>query len=668
MRKLLTTILTLSIIATFFHAPTPVRAATLTKAPNNLGLVGYWGLDEGAGTLAGDMSGNGNTATFYGSPAWVNGKRGKALSFNGSTPDYLKTSGTLGAPTSVTVSAWMKADDTAPSNFRYIVNQGRDSYCSGYSISLYQGNVYFSINTNSANDGCEASPGTAYTDTANWHHVVGVYDQTTAYIYVDGVLRNSSAASISGPIVYKYSEVLNIGKMSYGEPTLYFPFDGLIDDVRVYSRALSSTDVSNLYRSGQVTRKAVSERGLVGYWPLDEGRGVTAGDSSGNGNTGAITGGTWANGKRGKALSFNGTSSCINLGTSATLRPQDGTYTAWVKLSSLPSDGNVGGDIFSNYSGNSKGMFLSILSSGYVQLRPHPSGTVNSAATISVGQWYHVVGTIEGTATKVYINGVLSNSSSGTYTPPDAMNASIGCWVDIGVFYFPGLIDDVRVYNRALSAAEILNLYKQNETTINANTNSRITDGLVGAWSFNGNNLNMASTTAEILDVSGNNNNGDNSGGRADAGRIGQGWYCTTDDQVTLPDIAAAASTGSYSLWVKPDSTDASQGWIDSNFDIFQWSGSSLYFRAGNQSAVSIASWKPNEWHHIVMTWDGTNYYGYIDGAQVTTGIQVGNRGGSLYLCKVDAGFFYSGSIDEVRVYNRALSSSEVLQLYNMGK
>ena len=694
------------LLTAFFSVPQRAAAGLISKAPNNLGLVGYWSLDEGAGYIVGDMSGNGNTAAFYGSPAWVNGKRGKALNFNGSTPDYLKTSGTLGAPTTVTVSAWMKADDTASGGYRYVAGQGRDNYCSGYSIRFYNGNIYFDVNTNSANDGCEASPNTPYTDTTNWHHVVGVYDQTTAYIYIDGVLRNSVASTISGPIVYKYSEVLNIGKMSYGEPTLYFPFDGLIDDVRIYSRALSATEVANLYRSGQVTRKAVSERDLVGYWPFNEGRGAVAGDSSGRGNNATLAGTappTWTDAKRSKGVNYAGGDAYLTHGTTG-ISSTSGTVAAWIyptaaqwgfwQTHDSSSQNWVDWISMFNYWG---GTFYFRMGNGSDCCSNDL--TFTTSTYIPQNQWSHDTFTWSGTADSiandtmtVYVNGVaIASRSNASFQATVDSAARIGYGHGIP---FTGKYDDLRIYSRALSATEIQSLYKQNETTINANTNNRLTNGLVGLWSFNGNNLNMASTTAEILDMSGNNNNADNSGGRADAGRIGQGWsFDGLDDYVAAPHTASMDVTAlTIAMWIKtPESLCGagvacyrallSKQGADRDFNLYTYSGASdgnrvthmhmSSARFGVTMPALTTPYGPNEWHHVAFTVDASgNYVHYSDGASFASGgITAGANANSNYPIWIGrADNYYNGIIDEARVYNRALSADEIKQLYNMGK
>src|SRR3989338_8998500 len=79
------------LLLTLFFFPSSASAAILGKPPNNLGLVNYWSLNEGTGTVATDASGTGNTGTLTGGPTWVTGKYGSAVSFDG-TDDYVAVS------------------------------------------------------------------------------------------------------------------------------------------------------------------------------------------------------------------------------------------------------------------------------------------------------------------------------------------------------------------------------------------------------------------------------------------------------------------------------------------------------------------------------------------------------------------------------------------------
>ena len=104
--------------------PLAAHASTLTGPPNNLGLQAYYPFDEGVGTKALDHSGNGNTATLVGSPAWVTGRHGKALQFNGL--NYASTAVTW--PSSGTLAFWVDPTSynnwISPAGWKYAPSSG----------------------------------------------------------------------------------------------------------------------------------------------------------------------------------------------------------------------------------------------------------------------------------------------------------------------------------------------------------------------------------------------------------------------------------------------------------------------------------------------------------------------------------------------------------------
>src|SRR3989344_2545886 len=106
--------------------PVAAPAAVLTKPPTSLGLVGYWPMNENTGTIAGDASGNGNSGTLTSMDAttdWVDGKRGKALDFDGGD-DFVSIPNALNFST-MSVSAWVNADQNSVNTAGRVFAQNR---------------------------------------------------------------------------------------------------------------------------------------------------------------------------------------------------------------------------------------------------------------------------------------------------------------------------------------------------------------------------------------------------------------------------------------------------------------------------------------------------------------------------------------------------------------
>ncbi|MHC4118542.1 MAG: LamG domain-containing protein [Planctomycetota bacterium] len=215
--------------------------------PAQAELVGWWRLDEGSGTTAFDSSGNGNDATFQGSPAWVeDGKLGKAIRFNG-TSDY------LAAPDSesldingdqVSMAAWVNGEDWPAANHvvRKVADTGTGSI---YMIRVQPDTVRVYLNTSA---GETVIDGTTTLATNEWIHIALTYDGAEARIYVDGQL--DVAVDVSGELTQSDNE-LRIGR---GEPAGYFM--GMIDDVRVYNHALTEDELLAAMEGGGATYPA----------------------------------------------------------------------------------------------------------------------------------------------------------------------------------------------------------------------------------------------------------------------------------------------------------------------------------------------------------------------------------------------------------------------------
>lgn len=124
------------------------------------------------------------------------------------------------------------------------------------------------------------------TNDGNWHTVVAVFENaTTRTLYVDsktGIADNTTSVLFNGGVSH-----FTVGS-TFRSSTIANTITGKLRDVRIYSRALSSSEASVFYSEG-----TVSSSNLELWWKLDEGTGTTATDSSGNGRNGSITGATW---------------------------------------------------------------------------------------------------------------------------------------------------------------------------------------------------------------------------------------------------------------------------------------------------------------------------------------------------------------------------------------
>jgi hypothetical protein len=223
-----------------------------------------------------------------------------------------------------------------------------------------------------------------------------------------------------------------------------------------------SGDSGNTSSSGSVSQLVqATASGPVGWWKFDEGSGTAAADASGNSNNATLVNGpVWTTGESNSGLAFNGSNSYVSVPYSASLNATSAvTLSAWIKTTSPAR-----GDIVSRFSGAPYPGYALVASgncaAGQVGMwvGDNAGGYVCSAGTINNGSWHLVTGTYDGTTVRVYIDGALSNSGSRTNGLNNPSNGpTIGAYSLSGAMggFFNGSIDGVRIYNRALSAAEV---------------------------------------------------------------------------------------------------------------------------------------------------------------------------------------------------------------------
>jgi hypothetical protein len=300
-----------------------------------------------------------------------------------------------------------------------------------------------------------------------WHHIVWTDNNGTATIYIDGV---PDSANFS----YTRSGTFTLDRTILGaDHNGNFAFSGQIDEVRMYNRVLTAGEVSSLYGSGAVkfTTSSVNlaqgttlANGLVGHWTFD-GPDVTTtvADRSGQGNNGYFVNGATSSaktiGRLGQALSFDGSDDRVSFPPPTLDTSNSGAV--WVYVQENPLDAVLIGQDSSG-----TGQYLLYVDATDVYYSAGIGVFANVAhGGVPSGEWTHLAVSRNETSVTFYKNGV--SLGSDTLSSDNNVNAigSLGGYGG-GTFGFQGRLDDVRVYNRVITAAEAKQLYNLGAATI----------------------------------------------------------------------------------------------------------------------------------------------------------------------------------------------------------
>ncbi|HLZ54003.1 MAG TPA: LamG-like jellyroll fold domain-containing protein, partial [Verrucomicrobiae bacterium] len=453
-----------------------VPESTLSCVPPAPGLVGWW---PGEGS-ADDVIG-GDNGTLEGGATFAPGKVGQGFRFDG-TNGYVQIPDSAALkPTNVTVEAWVWLDPSLPSGRggEQIVFKKNtwSAWFEGYSLlkeTIDNGDGTFSDRFQF----CISRYGDQVIINSQtiaqrgvWYHVAATYDGNRSVLYVNGVAEASATAGFA--LDYDTTPVF-IGTTGTWPPYLSM-FGGIIDEVSIYHRALSSNEIGAIYRAGSAGKCASPPlcvpppAGLVSWWP-GEGN---ADDIVGTNNGTLVDGVTFAAGRVGQAFHLDGTNQYVQIADSPSLKPANVSVEAWVKLDTLVTPGaNIPGQeviVFkkNTRNGNFEGYTLlkdrvfgrdcfsfAIASAGGLQVH------ALSSTIPQVGAWYHLVGTYDGTTLRLYVNGELEGSAYAGF-PLDYGTRPVffGRTGEFWVANFGGSIDEVSIYSRALAADEVQSLY-----------------------------------------------------------------------------------------------------------------------------------------------------------------------------------------------------------------
>ncbi len=447
----------------------------------------------------------------------------------------------------------------------------------------------------------------------------------------------------------------------------------------------------------------------VRWWKFDEGSGSTAYDSAGDNDGTLIDGPIWVTGIINGALDFNGVEDYVSVPDDSSLDISGAiTVSAWVKLDDNVNNQAVVGKIASGggYSGGGYRLTFyahTVYTDGNFRLIFQKANGIGGSGTGNYGDntnwdrvvsekddwetgvWYHIAATWDGTTDadglKMYVDGVPDASHTASQGTIKTNNYALQIG---GKNSSDGTIDDVRVYDRALSAEEIEELYNQGA------------GDLVAHWKFD----------------EGSGSTAYDSAGSNDGTISGAAWFndpcrgvCLSfdgsGDYVSLAQNAVTTTKFTIAAWANHQGLGGGENGTNAVFQQRDDDASTtakstivLCTEASSSNPVAKAyirsSGNPgpggqsldypkrnyNQWHHYAMTVDLNDFIFYIDGVEVDS---IPNDQTGDYITSIDyvdigrhryfgqnKGFF-NGAIDDVRVYDRALSAEEIEQLYEEG-
>jgi len=417
-------------------------------------------------------------------PARVAGLISQALDFVPNPPESQMDMVTLpasnqfitGASAPVTISAWTDPDSIGSAHIaNRIFTLYRDSGAASTGLSLtlgdssdggLTGNLCLAWNDGS---GFTTTAGNnAVSSTDGWHHVAVTYTGMNATLYLDGVWDKT----ITTPVAPMSTGTARIGAFDMDTQGC----DGMIDDVGVWTRALSAAEIWSIARAGQAGTSLAGASSLVPaplglYYKLDESAGTAAEDSSGNGNTGALTTGLNFTGDSvpgvlGRGLDFDGTNDYINVPNTAGLpgAGDDFTVTTWVNVSEWDTNALV-----ASYNLNGVKWNIGMHNEGPGVLNAATDFGSNQAYAIDSSslpddEFVHVavLYTAAGGVADMFVNGQpIAEMSNRIWTLNDQGD-------DFGIgrrfhsvysaYYLNGALDDFAIFSRMLTPHQIYNV------------------------------------------------------------------------------------------------------------------------------------------------------------------------------------------------------------------
>lgn len=585
----------------------------------------WWRLGEASGTFANDGSTStvltavgGVTHDVAGAPAPV--VDDGAVELDGTT-GYL-TGGDIhgfhgNAPFSL--AAWVLIDVSA--NAKVIIAKSNGA-TNGYRFMVETTNAITLFRFGS---GTAQGVSSAVVSTGVWHLAVATYDGATLKLFVDNVLTSAASAVAIGAT----TEVFTVGRNSNAATSF---FDGRLDEVLVWSRALSDEEAGSLYRALAVDEMGVVNARVAGTVTRDIAGALPAPDDDG-------------------AIDFDGTSGYLSAGVNYQFPNNEPfSWAAWIRPDVWDASARR---VIGNGDG-AAGYMMWLMSTGKVAVRRYESGalhdTVTSVATCPTGQWTHVAVTYDGATLALYVGtAAVVTAASSRPMLAHATTLKIGRSGGAAAAWWDGGIDEASVFTRALTAAEVQWLIApaalDSVGTAHGSVWGTVTRDAAGALAA------------------------DNDGGIDLDGTSG---YVELSD---APFDFDGVKPFSIAIWVRPDALSDARRLIDKAYWSLTLTGATGKVRfqrkdiaAAADDLDSVAVLTTGAWHLVTATYDGATMRLYVDDAAPVSMASTRSLPVTSYRVTVGrqtaaAAAYWDGRVDELTIWPRAISDAEVAEL-----
>jgi len=716
---------------------THVNAILPGKAAN---LAGYWRFE---GDLL-DSSGNGLDGAAT-SPTFSNeskiGAQSYLASADGSSNEniVITSNSDLGEGNTLSVSFWFKSTGASDDWGTFLKKSAGGANDRGWFIQRQASNSVICLRTDT-----DSSSGGSYGDQdcsitnifdGGYHHVAIALNGGSKKMFIDGILIINGVYSV-GAGFGDAAEPLHI--MNYSNIR---EIAGVMDELAIWNTTLTDNEIIQLYQAQNSNFTELSASwtpkyaNLVGYWKMDG----NWQDSSGNGNHGTANGGVTftSTAKVGsQAGFFDGTDDYASLGNYSSLDLGNSfTLMAWYRVDDLSTHREIISTDSLRYTMN--------LWTGTGEISFYGSGGTLSCggawkygagtSTSTIGVWTHATITYDGADLRIYKNGTEVYSTPCTGTPGATLGTYIGR--NRASNWFDGSIDDVGIWNQAISASDVNLIYNRQKQKFAGHYESPIIDlgasnnwanldpitslpffkelpgasgsessadyssvstnlmtELVGLWHFNESIWN--GTADEVRDSSGNDFHGYRVSGSStpsQGGGFSRYANLDSDSSVSLGPVVLPDTLGdiTVSTWVRLGNISGNT----KNAFIFSREGLgriwllvtptgrltiNSYFGPGcDFYLTSTDSFLDGRWHHVLMSFDRDGMESiYVDG-RLQGQSSIASCSGSTWVAtspiRVDTNLNpasfdeFKGGVDELAMWNRALSATEILQLYRRG-